>query len=152
MSWPVDSLTEFASVPLWVCWSSPCPRSAKTTQFSRKKTVLQALLATQWLSCQQAPGSAWWPPCLLQPMERKRKCSHMKRLHAPIKTCSALVFGSSAIKHNAFRKSPPPQQAPQARQAPLQSSGQRNQGASMPKDAVVAKRVEAFDVILLLVR
>jgi len=32
------------------------------------------------------------------------------------------------------------------------SSGQRNQGASMPKDAVVAKRVEAFEVILLLVR
>lgn len=80
MSWPVGSLLkEFASVPLWVCWSSPYS--------FRYEAVLQALLATQWLSCQQAPGSAWWPPCfrckdpkkrLLHPMERKRKCSHMK--------------------------------------------------------------------------
>lgn len=152
MSWPVGSLlTEFASVPLWVSWSSSCPRSAKNdTVFARNGPASSfghsmVIMPTSPRFCMVTTFSPW----------KEKENALAWKLHAPTKTCGADT-GSSAIKHNAFRKSPPPQQAPfqhhKHDKHHFPSSGQRNQGASMPKDAVVAKRVEAFEVILLLVR
>ncbi len=113
MSWLVGSLLkEFASLPLWDCWSSPCPKKRKNNTVSARNGPASAFghsmvimptsprfcMVTTLLPLQSHKKVA----ALAQ--RKKKKVLLTWALHVPIKTPPSLMRGAINTQSQASRR------------------------------------------------